>query len=65
MKAPARVISTMVPPRVKAPREADRIGTLAATAPGGFAWALTRLLRGLHRLDAWLSRHHRRRQENT
>jgi hypothetical protein len=65
MKAPARVISTMVPPVVKAPRLADRIGILAATAPGGFAWTLTRLLRGLHRLDAWLSRHHRQhRQEN-
>jgi hypothetical protein len=65
MKTPARVISTMVPPRAKAPRGADRIGSLAATSMGGFAWALTRMLRGLHRLDAWLSRHHRRRQENT
>lgn len=65
MKAPAHLILTMVPPRVEAPREADRIGSLAATSLGGFAWTLTRLLRGLRRLDAWLSRHHRRRQENT
>lgn len=55
MKA-AQVISTMVPPVTKPSRQAHRIGNLAATSLGGFAWATTLMLRSLRRLDAWLSR---------
>lgn len=53
------VLSTMVPPRVKAPPQADRLGRLAAAGLVGMGWATARLLRGLRWLDGWLGRRQR------